>query len=195
MAIAALCDLGISPQVLSGDGESIVASVADQCGVSEHFARRSPQEKLAHVQSMQQQGKRVAMVGDGVNDAPVLGGADVSIAMGRGAALSHATADLILVREDLTALPPAIAIARRTIKIARQNLVWSAAYNLGSLPLAALGYIPPWLAALGMSLSSVAVVLNAMRLLPGRRAAADAPSVAESSAASGIPSLATQARS
>lgn len=195
VAIAALRNLGIGPQILSGDGQSIVASVADECGVSEHFARCSPHEKLAHVQSMQQQGNRVAMVGDGVNDAPVLGGSDVSIAMGRGAALSHATADLILVREDLTALPHAIAIARRTAKIARQNLVWSAVYNLGSLPLATLGYIPPWLAALGMSLSSVAVVLNAMRLLPGRRAAEGAPNYVQSSRDSGTPSLVAQVSS
>jgi Cu2+-exporting ATPase len=125
----------------------------------------------------------------------VLGGSDVSIAMGRGAALSHATADLILVREDLTALPHAIAIARRTIKIARQNLAWSAVYNLGSLPLAALGYIPPWLAALGMSLSSVAVVLNAMRLLPRQSAAEGAPNYVQSSREAGSPSLAAQVSS
>lgn len=176
-AIGALSELGIVPQILSGDAEEIVASVAAQCGVPEYAARCSPPQKLAHVQSMQNRGKRVAMVGDGMNDAPVLGGADVSIAMGRGAALSQASADLILVREDLQALPDAIAIARRTLRIARQNLLWSAAYNLGSLPLAALGYIPPWLAALGMSLSSVAVVLNAARLSPRRREARSTPAL------------------
>ena len=165
-AIHALRGLGAAPQILSGDHEGAVAALAAQCGVSEHYARRTPQQKLAHVQLLQQQGRRVAMVGDGVNDAPVLGAADVSIAMGQGAALAQATADLVLVREDLDALPHAIAIARRALRVAHQNLIWSAAYNFGSLPLAALGYIPPWLAALGMSLSSVAVVVNAMRLLP-----------------------------
>ncbi|MDY6944758.1 MAG: heavy metal translocating P-type ATPase [Pseudomonadota bacterium] len=195
MAIDALRSLGVTPQVLSGDSERVVASVADRCGVSERFARRSPQEKLAHVRSMQQQGKRVAMVGDGVNDAPVLGGSDVSIAMGRGAALAHASADLILVREDLTALPRAITVARRTLDVARQNLLWSAAYNLGSLPLAALGYVPPWLAALGMSLSSVAVVVNAMRLLPQQRATEGRLNSVQTSPVSGTASLAARVRS
>jgi Cu2+-exporting ATPase len=171
-AAEALRDLGVAPQILSGDDEGAVASVAAQCGVSERFSRCTPQRKLIHVQSLQRQGRRVAMIGDGVNDAPVLGVADVSIAMGRGAALAHTTADLILVREDLQALPNAVVTARRTLRIARQNLRWSAAYNLGSLPLAAFGLIPPWLAALGMSLSSIAVVVNALRLLPQRSARA-----------------------
>ncbi len=166
--MGALRALDAAPQILSGDSRTAVAAVAAACGITEHLAQRTPQQKLAHVQTLQNAGRRVAMVGDGVNDAPVLGVADVSIAMGRGAALSQATADLILVREDLAALPRAIALARRTLKIARQNLIWSTAYNFGSLPLAALGYIPPWFAALGMSLSSVAVVVNAMRLLPKR---------------------------
>lgn len=172
-AIAALSALHVAPQILSGDGCGAVAEVAERCGVAERYARRSPQEKLGRVQTLQQAGARVAMVGDGLNDAPVLGAADASIAMGRGAALAHASADVVLVREDLEAIPHAIALARRTLTIARQNLVWSAVYNLASLPLAALGFIPPWLAALGMSLSSAAVVLNATRLLP-RRQRADA---------------------
>jgi Cu2+-exporting ATPase len=172
-AVAALCELGVNSQILSGDGEAAVTTVAHACAIDESFAARSPEQKLAHVQALQASGARVAMIGDGVNDAPVLGAAIVSIAIGRGAALAHAGADMVLVGEDLRALPDAIALARRTMAIARQNLIWSAAYNFGSLPLAALGYIPPWVAALGMSLSSIAVVLNAMRLLPGRSAAAD----------------------
>ena len=137
-------------------------------GITEHFARRSAQQKLTHVLSLQKIDKRVAVVGDGVNDAPVLGAADVSIAMGRGAALAHASAGLVLVNDNLTGLPAAVMLARRTLRVAKQNLLWAAAYNFGSLPLAALGFIPPWLAALGMSLSSIAVVLNSTRLLPAR---------------------------
>ena len=134
------------------------------------------------MQSLQAQGRRVTMVGDGINDAPVLASADLSIAMGRGAALAHASADMILIGDDLDGLPAAILLARRTLRVARQNLVWSAVYNFGSLPLAAVGLIPPWLAALGMSLSSIAVVLNAARLLPGTRRefAAPAPQAARS---------------
>ncbi|HEY0681206.1 MAG TPA: cation-translocating P-type ATPase, partial [Steroidobacter sp.] len=161
-----LRSLNIEPQILSGDGYTAVASVARQCGITEHFASRTAQQKLAHVLWLQNEGKRVAVVGDGVNDAPVLGAANVSIAMGRGAALAHASAELVLVSDNLSALPEAVLLARRTLRIAKQNLLWAAVYNLASIPLAALGFIPPWLAALGMSISSVAVVLNATRLLP-----------------------------
>lgn len=167
-AVASLGAMGVRPQVLSGDSQSAVAAVADCCGIQDFLARRSPEQKLAHVQELQRQGDCVAMIGDGVNDAPVLAAADLSIAMGGGAALAHAGADMILVSENLRCLPEAIRIARHARRIARQNLVWSAAYNFGSLPLAACGWIPPWLAALGMSLSSIAVVLNAARLLPSR---------------------------
>jgi Cu2+-exporting ATPase len=165
-AVSQLRALNIEPQILSGDAHSAVQSVAQQCGITESFARRTAKEKLAHVLHLQKDGKRVAVVGDGVNDAPVLGAADVSIAMGRGAALAHASAGLVLVSDNLAALPEAVLLARRTLRIAKQNLLWAAIYNLGSIPLAALGFIPPWLAALGMSLSSVAVVLNSTRLLP-----------------------------
>ncbi|HEY0939428.1 MAG TPA: heavy metal translocating P-type ATPase [Steroidobacter sp.] len=165
-AVNQLRALGIAPQILSGDGQAAVMTVAQQCAVDDYLARRTAQQKLAHVLSLQKEGKRVAVIGDGVNDAPVLGAADVSIAMGRGAALAHASAGLILVSDNLDALPQAVQLARRTLRIARQNLLWAAIYNLGSIPLAALGFIPPWLAALGMSISSVAVVLNSTRLLP-----------------------------
>jgi Cu2+-exporting ATPase len=172
-AVEMLRKLGVSAQILSGDREAAVADVGRRCAVDERYAGRAPEQKLEHVQALQRAGAQAAMVGDGVNDAPVLGAASVSIAMGRGAALAHAGADMVLVSDDLRTLPEAIRLARRTLTIARQNLVWSAAYNFGSLPLAALGYIPPWLAALGMSLSSIAVMLNAMRLLPGRFANAN----------------------
>jgi P-type Cu2+ transporter len=172
-AVGALRELGVKSRILSGDQQAAVADIGRRCAIEEQYAGCSPEQKLAHVQALQRAGARAAMVGDGVNDAPVLGAAAVSIAMGRAAALAQAGADMVLVSDDLQALPEAISLARRTLRIARQNLAWSAAYNFGSLPLAALGYIPPWVAALGMSLSSIAVVLNAMRLLPTRFANAD----------------------
>lgn len=169
-AVAELHGMQIATEILSGDAHAAVADIARRCSITQFFARCSPARKLARVQELHAQGERVAMLGDGINDAPVLGAADVSIAMGRGAALAISTADLVLVGERLLALPAAIRIARQTLRIARQNLFWSAAYNFCALPLAALGLVPPWLAAAGMSASSVAVVLNAMRLLPGPRA-------------------------
>ncbi len=177
VAVSRLRALSIEPQILSGDGHGAVQAVAQQCGITDSFARRTAKEKLAHVLKLQEEGKHVAVIGDGVNDAPVLGAANVSIAMGRGAALAHASAGLVLVSENLAALPEAVLLARRTLRIARQNLFWAAIYNLGSIPLAALGFIPPWLAALGMSLSSVAVVLNSTRLLPRAAQRSAAPTV------------------
>ncbi|WP_116809298.1 heavy metal translocating P-type ATPase [Steroidobacter cummioxidans] len=177
IAVSLLRSLHIESQILSGDGHQAVQTVAQQCGIKEHFARHSAQQKLTHVLDLQKRGKRVAVIGDGVNDAPVLGAADVSIAMGRGAALAHASAGLVLVSDNLAALPEAVLLARRTLRVAKQNLLWAAIYNLGSIPLAALGFIPPWLAALGMSLSSVAVMLNSTRLLPRATRRTAAPTV------------------
>jgi P-type Cu2+ transporter len=168
-AVASLAQMQVTPQIMSGDSEAAVGHLAFQCGIHEYRARCTPEQKLTHVQTMQSIGHRVAMVGDGVNDAPVLGAADLAIAMGRGTPLAQTSADLILVGENLDAIPQAVQLARRMLRIARQNLTWAALYNFGSLPLAAMGFIPPWLAALGMSLSSMAVVVNAARLLPRHR--------------------------
>lgn len=165
--VSRLREIGIATEVLSGDAQAVVAEIAQQCGIKTFSSRHSPADKLQRVQAAQARGERIAMVGDGINDAPVLAGADVSIAMGRGAALALAAADIVLINEHLHALPDAIGIARRTMHIARQNLVWSAAYNFCALPLAALGYIAPWAAAVGMSISSIAVILNAMRVSGG----------------------------
>ncbi len=164
-AVAALRSVGLDVEILSGDARDAVERVAQHCGISIFAARQSPGDKLRRVQALTAQGEFVAMVGDGMNDAPVLGGAGVSIAMGRGSALTLASADLILVGDSLAALPAAVAVARRAKSIMRQNLLWAAGYNLTAMPLAALGWVPPWLAAIGMSLSSIVVVLNSLRLM------------------------------
>jgi Cu2+-exporting ATPase len=159
-----LYDLGLGCEILSGDAEKRVTEIARACGISEYSARRQPQQKLGRVQQLLGRGERVAMIGDGINDAPVLGAATVSIAMGRGSALAQASADVLLVRDSLTALPVAVAHARKTKRIIRQNMAWASAYNLLAIPLAALGWVAPWAAAIGMSASSIFVVLNSLRL-------------------------------
>lgn len=175
-AIAALAAQGLAVEILSGDTLPSVARVAQHCGIAGFAARQSPQDKLERVRALTAGGDFVAMVGDGINDAPVLGGSGVSIAMSRGSALALASADLILVGDSLQALPQAFELARRAQRIIRQNLAWAAGYNLAAMPLAALGWVPPWLAAIGMSLSSIAVVLNSMRLMrDGARAPSPEP--------------------
>jgi len=165
--IAGLAALGLPSEIVSGDESAAVARIAERCGIASRSARLAPRDKLERLKALQAAGQVVVAVGDGINDAPLLRGADVAVAMGRGSALAQTSADLILVRESLEDLPRAIELARRTQRVIRQNLAWAIAYNLAALPLAALGFIPPWLAAIGMSLSSVVVVLNAMRLSRG----------------------------
>jgi Cu2+-exporting ATPase len=165
--VARLRELGLESEIVSGDEESAVARIAARSDIARFASRLQPEAKLAKLKSLQADGAVVVAVGDGINDAPLLRGADVAIAMGRGSALAQTSADLILVRDSLDELPGTIELARRTQRIVRQNLAWSIVYNLAALPLAAFGLVPPWLAAIGMSLSSVAVVLNAMRLSRG----------------------------
>ena len=165
--IQALHQHGLRTEILSGDAQAAVRRVAGSCDINEFSARQSPADKLARVETLTARGEFVAVVGDGINDAPVLSGAGVSIAMSRGSALALASADLILVGDSLRALPAAFAVARRAKAIIRQNLLWAAGYNLTAMPLAALGWVPPWMAAIGMSLSSIVVVLNSLRLMRG----------------------------
>ncbi len=164
-AVAGCRALGLSCELLSGDGETAVAEAADALGISRHAARRTPEQKLERIRQLQREGHVVLMVGDGINDAPVLGGADVSIAMHGGAALAHGAADVVLTAQHLAREPQAIAMARRTRATMRQNLAWALGYNLLALPFAAAGWIEPWLAALGMAASSLIVTLNALRLV------------------------------
>ncbi len=168
--VAGLAALELRSEIASGDEAATVARVAARCGIDTHAARLAPADKLARLKQLQAEGAVVVAVGDGINDAPLLRGADVAIAMGRGSALAQTSADLILVRDSLEDLPHTVLLARRTQRVIRQNLAWSIGYNLAALPLAALGFVPPWLAAIGMSLSSVVVVLNAMRLSRGSSA-------------------------
>ncbi len=159
-----LAHMGLRSAIVSGDAAPAVQAIATRNGIDDFAARLTPEGKVARLQSLQASGAVVIAVGDGINDAPLLRGADVAIAMGRGSALAQTSADLILVRDSLDQLPGIVELARRAQRIVRQNLAWSIGYNLAALPLAALGLVPAWLAAIGMSLSSVLVVLNATRV-------------------------------
>ncbi|MEO8366383.1 MAG: heavy metal translocating P-type ATPase [Pseudoxanthomonas sp.] len=163
-AVEALRAQGLAVHLSSGDAEAAVRDFARQVGIDAAHSRQSPEDKLAFVHGLQRQGRVVAMVGDGLNDAPVLAGADVSLAVAEGAALAQRAADLVLTGHSLQRVPQAIDVARRTRRVIRQNLGWALGYNLLALPLAAAGWVTPWLAALGMALSSLAVTVNALRL-------------------------------
>jgi Cu2+-exporting ATPase len=163
-AVASLRAQGLEVHLSSGDGGAAVQRFADALGIMHAHARQSPEDKLAYARALQAHGRVVAMVGDGLNDAPVLAGADVSLAIGDGAALAQRAADLVLGGKSLARVPDAIDVARRSRRIVRQNLAWALGYNLLALPLAAAGLVTPWLAALGMALSSLAVTANSLRL-------------------------------
>jgi Cu2+-exporting ATPase len=156
--------LGVEVELLSGDAAGAVEHVARELEVTSWRAGVSPAQKLERVRALQAQGAIVAMVGDGVNDAPVLAGANVSVAMGSGTQLAHASADMVILSERLENLAAGVAAARKTRSIIRENLLWALLYNLVAVPLAAVGWITPWMASIGMSASSLVVVLNALRL-------------------------------
>ena len=150
--------------LMSGDRSAAVERVAGQCGIDDYRSGLSPQDKIDAVRALQAEGARVLMVGDGVNDAPVLAGADVSIAMGSATALAKTSADIVLLGNRLDLVVDVMQRALRTRRVVRQNLGWALLYNFSAIPAAALGLVAPWAAALGMSLSSLLVVVNAMRL-------------------------------
>jgi Cu2+-exporting ATPase len=124
----------------------------------------TPKQKLLHMQKLQSQGRKIAMVGDGLNDGPVLAGAHVSVAIGQAVPLAQAQSDFVVQGGQLMLLPQLILQARRTMRVVKQNLLWAGAYNAVCVPLAVFGYLPAWLAGLGMASSSLLVVLNATRL-------------------------------
>ncbi|WP_020653122.1 heavy metal translocating P-type ATPase [Massilia niastensis] len=157
-------DSGKSVVLLSGDEQRATQAVATQLGIATAIGDRLPEEKLAYVRKLQAEGAVVAMVGDGINDAAVLRGADVSFAMGGGAELAQLHADGVLLGGDLAPLADAAETARRSFAVIRQNLIWATAYNLAAIPAAATGMLDPWLAGIGMAASSAVVVLNALRL-------------------------------
>lgn len=166
-AIAALAGAGMKLEILSGDAPGAVRAVASELGIEHHRAEQTPANKLARIQQLQAQGRVVCMVGDGLNDAPVLAAADVSASLAGASTLAQARADLILTQGELAGLPLALEVGRRTRRIVAENLIWAVAYNLVALPLALAGALTPGLAAAGMGLSSLTVTLNALRLLRG----------------------------
>ncbi|MBK8324948.1 MAG: cation-translocating P-type ATPase [Betaproteobacteria bacterium] len=158
---------GLEVVLLSGDRSAVVDRVGAELGIAERHSGAGPEDKARFVEALAASGAVVAMIGDGINDAPVLARAQVSLALAGGAALAQSQADLVIANPSLEAVGEALSLARRTRRIIRQNVAWSIGYNLVMLPLALTAQLTPWVAALGMSISSLLVVGNALRLLRG----------------------------
>ncbi|KAF1049198.1 heavy metal translocating P-type ATPase [Xylophilus sp.] len=163
-AVAALHAAGLQVQLLSGDRSAGAARVAAQVGIGHARGNCTPQDKLAALRAAQAAGRHVVMVGDGLNDGPVLAGAHVSFAFGRAVPLAQAQADFVVLSSGLAVVPQAVLLARRTMAVVRQNLAWAAGYNALCVPLAMAGWMPAWLAGLGMAASSLLVIANSARL-------------------------------
>jgi Cu2+-exporting ATPase len=176
-----LAALGLTPRIASGDHRGAVALAASRLGGVAADADLTADAKLHLVRRLQAEGHRVVMVGDGVNDAPVLAAADASVAVASGTDLAKVSADFVLLGAGLAPLTCAVETSRRMLRVIRQNLAWAVLYNLTAVPLAASGRLEPWVAALGMSMSSLLVVVNALRLLRAPARAASAAATAYSS--------------
>jgi len=163
-AVAALRQLGLRTVLLTGDSELVARAIAADAGIDEVIAEAMPETKAAVVQQLRAQGSRVAMVGDGVNDAPALAAADLGLALGSGTDVAISAADLIVLRDDLDVVPEAISLARATLAVIRRNLAWAFAYNVAAIPLAAAGLLNPLIAGAAMAASSAFVVANSVRL-------------------------------
>ncbi|MGB0897938.1 MAG: heavy metal translocating P-type ATPase, partial [Psychrobium sp.] len=163
--IVNLHDQAIKTSMLTGDNSANADYVAQQLAIDDIKQGQSPTDKLEYLKGLQQQGAIVAMFGDGVNDAPVLSQAHLSFAMGTGADIAKSSADIVILHNDLSAISKSIILAKRTKRIIKQNFCWALGYNLTAVPFAIAGYLPPYVAAIGMSISSIIVVTNSLRLL------------------------------
>ncbi|MCK6258448.1 heavy metal translocating P-type ATPase [Fictibacillus sp. KIGAM418] len=163
-AISRLKAMNIDVWMITGDNTRTAKAIADQAGIEQTIAEVLPEGKAEEVKKLQQKGRKTAMVGDGINDAPALAAADIGMAIGTGADIAMEAADITLIRGDLNSIADAIFMSKRTIRNIKQNLFWAFAYNALGIPIAASGFLAPWLAGAAMAFSSVSVVLNALRL-------------------------------
>ena len=163
-ALRSLRQLGIEPIMVTGDNSATATRIAQQLGIEQFYAESRPQDKVEIVTTLQRDGKVVAVIGDGVNDAAALAAANLGIAMGNGTDAAIEAADITLLREDLTTASDAVRLSRATLRTIKQNLAWAFGYNVAAIPLAASGLLTPLIAGLAMALSSVCVVTNSLRL-------------------------------